>query len=166
MLTFKPSHFNTPRPGAGRVVIVCSDGEQTRDCLNGNCQATAIAAATPLKAGGATVFSWGFGTISMDTLTGIASSASKVHAYTAHAHAHALQMHMHMHMHCTATSTPTPNPQPSPLVLNLSSVYLPSPALRPYAYSLTSPSPSPYPHLHLRLTSKRPSMGSRNMLRS
>ena len=113
MLTFKPSHFNTPRPGAGRVVIVCSDGEQTSDCdyrVNGNCQATAIAAATLLKAGGATVFSWGFGTISMDTLTGIASSASKVHAYTctadAHAHAHALQMHMHCHFH---PEPPTPN---------------------------------------------------------
>ena len=104
MLTFKPSHFNTPRPGAGRVVIVCSDGEQTSDCdyrVNGNCQATAIAAATPLKDGGATVFSWGFGTSSMDTLTGIASGASRVHAYTctadAHAHADALQMHMHCH---------------------------------------------------------------------
>ena len=114
MLTFKPSHFNTTRPGAGRVVIVLSDGEQTTDCLNGNpdsCQATAIAAAKPLKAGGATVFSWGFGTISMDTLTGIASSASRVHAYTctadAHAHAHALQMHMHCHFH---PEPPTPNP--------------------------------------------------------
>ena len=113
MLTFKPSHFNTPRPGAGRVVIVLSDGEQTRDCLNGDCQATAIAAAMPLKDGGATVFSWGFGTSSMDTLTGIASGASRVHAYTctadahARAHAHALQMHMHCHFH---PEPRTPNP--------------------------------------------------------
>ena len=88
-----------------------SDGEQTTDCLNMDCQATAITAATPLKDGGATVFSWGFGTISMDTLTGIASGASRVHAYTctadAHAHAHALQMHMHCHFH---PEPPTPNP--------------------------------------------------------
>ena len=104
------------------MVIVCSDGEQTKDCFNDlnndvdyrdyddeyrkNCQDTAIAAATPLKDGGATVFSWGFGTISTDTLVGIASSASKVHAHAhahaharAHAHAHAHAMHMHMHMH-------------------------------------------------------------------
>ena len=160
MLTFKPSHFNTPRPDAGRVVIVLSGGDQNQDCLQpGDCQATAIAAATPLKAGGATVFSWGFGTISMDTLKRIASSASSDHVpYT----------------HCTCTCTanptptstpnPTPNPQPSPLIFNLSSAYLSSSALRPYAYSLTSP--SPYPHLHLRLASERPSMGSRNMLRS
>ena len=114
------------------MVIVCSDGEQTKDCSNEdnnvdyrsfdddrqkdylkNCQDTAIAAATPLKDGGATVFSWGFGTSSMDTLTGIASGASRVHAYTctadahARAHAHALQMHMHCHFH---PEPRTPNP--------------------------------------------------------
>ena len=112
-VTFKPSHFNTPRPDAGRVVIVLSDGEQTTDCLNGNpdsCQATAIAAAKPLKAGGATVFSWGFGTISMDTLTGIASSASSDHVpYT---------LHMHCTCTCTATAPPPPPPQTPPRTPN------------------------------------------------
>ena len=111
--------FNTPRPGAGRVVIVCSDGEQTKDCFNEdnnvdyrsfddgrqkdylkNCQDTAIAAATPLKDGGATVFSWGFGTISTDTLVGIASGASKVHAHAT--------CNMHMHVTCTSSTPPSP----------------------------------------------------------
>tara|TARA_B100000795_G_scaffold251904_1_gene221049 strand:- start:128 stop:400 length:273 start_codon:yes stop_codon:yes gene_type:complete len=76
--------------------------------------ATAIAAATPLKDGGATVFSWGFGTISTDTLVGIASSASKVHA-----------LHMHVHMHYTF------NLQPPRLIRNLSSYLSPHHSLSP-----------------------------------
>ena len=110
------------------MVIVCSDGEQTKDCPGynndryypgdaedaANCMATAIAAATPLKDGGATVFSWGFGTISTDTLVGIASSASKVHA-----------LHMHVHMHYTF------NLQPPRLIRNLSSYLSPHHSLSP-----------------------------------
>ena len=84
------------RADAPRVVVVCSDGEQrydTGDCfdvdpgLEGEaleeaekaaCRDAAIAASTPLKAGGATVFSWGFAGISLKTLEGIASDQSKV----------------------------------------------------------------------------------------
>ena len=84
------------RADAPRVVVVCSDGEQrydTGDCfdvdpgLEGEaleeaekaaCREAAIAASTPLKAGGANVFSWGFAGISLKTLEGIASDQSKV----------------------------------------------------------------------------------------
>ena len=158
-VTFKPSHFNTPRSDAGRVVIVLSDGDQNQDCLNGDCQKTATDAAMLLKDGGATVFSWGFGTSSMDTLTGIASGASRVHAYTAHAHAHEHELHMHMHvpfpfhmhMHChfhfhPEPPTLTPNPQP---LICIPVPIIPGP---PPLRSLTSSSLSP--HLHLRLASR------------
>jgi hypothetical protein len=62
------------------VVILLSDGHST--------PATAIAAATTLKAGGATVFSFGFGRVNKGLLTNIASSASQVH--TPHMHVHAV----------------------------------------------------------------------------
>ena len=138
------------------MVIVCSDGEQTKDCSNEdnnvdyrsfdddrqkdylkNCQDTAIAAATPLKDGGATVFSWGFGDISMDTLEGIASSATRDHVpYTLHMHMHC---HPHPHLH------PEPHPEPPTLTPNLTS-HLHTCHPQPSAPTHTlSPHPHPTP---------------------
>ena len=136
-VTFKPSHFNTPRRNASRVVILLSDGEQNTDCLNMDCQAIAIAAATPLKDGGATVFSWGFGDISMDTLEGIASSATRDHVpYTLHMHMHC---HPHPHLH------PEPHPEPPTLTPNLTS-HLHTCHPQPSAPTHTlSPHPHPTP---------------------
>ena len=79
------------RQGAPRVVLLVSDGDQTKeseDCLELNpvlglvddvtrCRAAAIAASTPLKAAGATVFSWGFAKVNLATLQGIASDPDK-----------------------------------------------------------------------------------------
>jgi hypothetical protein len=67
------------------VVILLSDGHST--------PATAIAAATTLKAG-ATVFSFGFGRVNKALLTNIASSASQVHT---------LHMHVDVHIHIGRT---------------------------------------------------------------
>ena len=133
------------------MVIVCSDGEQTKDCPGynndryypgdaedaANCMATAIAAATPLKDGGATVFSWGFGDISMDTLEGIASSATRDHVpYTLHMHMHC---HPHPHLH------PEPHPEPPTLTPNLTS-HLHTCHPQPSAPTHTlSPHPHPTP---------------------
>ena len=66
------------RADAERIVLLLSDGEQTVDCVTDeHCSQTAILASLPLKAAGATIFAWGFGDITEETLQGIASDPSK-----------------------------------------------------------------------------------------
>lgn len=138
------------RADAPRVVVVCSDGEQrfdTGDCLVPDppnpvlgldeeaqektaCREAAIAASTPLKAGGATVFSWGFAGISLATLEGIASDPSKVRL---EASIQALQTFVDQ---LIVEACVSPNPSAPPPLPNLP----PSPPSPP-------PSPLPSPQL-------------------
>ena len=68
---------NYHRAGATKIVLTLSDGEQNRDC-NPSCSQAPIDAAAALKTDGITVFSWGFGGVSVATLEGIASDPAKV----------------------------------------------------------------------------------------
>ena len=66
------------RAGATKIMLLLSDGEQTV-CEPGvtACPQTAIDAAALAKADGITLFAWGFGGVSRDTLEQIATDPSK-----------------------------------------------------------------------------------------
>ena len=67
--------FTASRPGATKIVLLVSDGEQ-RDEFGG--PEGAIASADLVKASGVTVFAWGMGKqVSLDTMEKIATDASK-----------------------------------------------------------------------------------------
>ena len=67
---------NYHRAGATKIVLTLSDGDQTTDC-SPSCTQAPIDAADALKADGITIFSWGFGGVSVATLEAIASDPSK-----------------------------------------------------------------------------------------
>ena len=72
--------FASSRPGATKIVLLVSDGEQTVDAAPGKALLkTAIDAAARVKEEGATVFAWGFGDkMSLaGTLEQIATDSSK-----------------------------------------------------------------------------------------
>ena len=66
------------RAGATKIMLLLSDGEQTVDAAPGRTPVqTAIDAAALAKADGITLFAWGFGGVSRDTLEQIATDPSK-----------------------------------------------------------------------------------------
>ena len=67
------------RVGATKVVLIVTDGEQSVDAApDKTLWQTAVDAAALVKADGATVFAWGFGTrVSFSTLENIATDPSK-----------------------------------------------------------------------------------------
>ena len=70
---------NDGRPGATKIVLLVSDGEQTVDAAPGkNPMETAVDAAALLKQVGVTVFAWGFGDkVSPATLQDIATDPNR-----------------------------------------------------------------------------------------
>ena len=72
---------NDGRPGATKIVLLVSDGEQTVDAAPGkNPMETAVDAAALLKKDGVIVFAWGFGAddrLSAGTREQIATDPSK-----------------------------------------------------------------------------------------
>ena len=71
--------FASSRPGATKIVLLVSDGEQTVDAAPGKTLLeTAVDASAVVKGLGATVFAWGFGVkVSSMTVQQIATDSSK-----------------------------------------------------------------------------------------
>ena len=68
------------RPGASRVIVLLSDGEQTSQLGGFD---TALQAADAVKATGVEVFAAGFGTAKLESLQQIASTPQPTHAFFA-----------------------------------------------------------------------------------
>ena len=127
------------RAGATKIMLLLSDGEQTVDAAPGRTPVqTAIDAAALAKADGITLFAWGFGGVSRDTLEQIATDPSK--AFFANdlaglsAHLAVLQAAV-----CNESPPSLPPPPPSPLVPPPP----PSPLVPPPPPSPLPPPPSP-----------------------
>jgi len=65
--------FSTSRAGAGKVIILISDGEQT----TAGGPPAAVAAANQAKASGIVIYAWGFGHVTEETLKKIASDPNQ-----------------------------------------------------------------------------------------
>ena len=147
--------FANSRPGATKVVLFVSDGEQTVDAAPFKTpEQTAIDAAAQVKEDGATVFAWGFGDkVSLAaTLAQIATDSSK--AVLAH---NISELGSYLSMLQTTvlqaagavSPFPPPPPPPSPPPPGPPSPSPPpsslSPPLSPSSPFVPSPSPKPKP---------------------
>jgi len=128
--------FANSRPGATKIVLLLSDGEQTVAAPGKTEQETAIDAAALIKEDGVTVFAWGFGgAVSLVTLQKIATDQSKavlvkeelmdLSSYLGELEAAV----------CNESPPPTPTPPPSP----------PPPSPSPPPPNPPPPSPLPPP---------------------